>query len=156
MKVLLLLHKDGLSIHMVKKIVHIFTSLVIGSALVGIPVNLHYCNGNVYSIGIVKHAHSCCDNQTHNHCTTGAENHNPGRCTNKKFIYKTKDDYIPTVKNAISHFLVFTELQPVIYQQTFHTGLVTNDIAFGTNSSPPLSLAKTGNQALSFIQSFLL
>ena len=151
---LLLQCMRNIYLSMVKKIFHIITTFFLGTTLVGIPVNLHYCNGKVYSVGIIKHAHSCCSDESHNHCGIQKVSR---KCGNKTFVYKTKDDYIPSSeKTTVNHdFQIFVQhllITPLIIK----IPEISDENNFRNNSPPYFGNVKTLNQALSLLQSFLL
>lgn len=80
-----------------KRIINILVSIVFLASFIGVQVNTHYSNGELFSIGIFHEATSCCDDiescNSENHYLSCCEKQIPksNSCENFTSFFKIND-----------------------------------------------------------------
>lgn len=135
---------------MIKKVSHIILSFVLIATTAGITINLHYCAGDLYSIGLDSKADNCSENEDHKG-HMNKMNHN--KCDDESINLKISDDFTKTVQKINIHndfviILFNTLFQDVI--NFFASNNIETDF-YNFINSPPAT-----RHILSLFQSYLL
>ena len=100
---------------MIRKLSHIVVSSLILLTIIGWTVNLHYCDGSIYSIGVISKATNCCKYKEHHASHKGGHSHNGPHahcdaekekkahdCEDKSVIIKVEENYLPVKQDNVT------------------------------------------------------
>ncbi|HJY63602.1 MAG TPA: hypothetical protein VJ455_05545 [Ignavibacteria bacterium] len=151
---------------MIRKICHIVVSLLLLLTIVGWTINLHYCNGSLYSIGLISKATNCCKYKEqrathkeghshegqHAHCNAEKEK-NSHDCQDKSVIVKIEDEYLAANMDNVT-----PEISQVVLLGFINNLLISESATdHDAEELPELEIPPPEiRQVLSFLQTYLL
>ena len=156
---------------MIKKFSQIAISLLLLLMTVGLSVSLHYCDGSVYSVGVISEATNCCkfeeqassrdvnhSHEGHEHCDFEKENGKGKKlphCDDKLIIAKVEGNYLPVNQDnvipEISSLVLFGFINNLLIYESLKNKFQVKEKIFEADISPP-----TIQQILSLLQTYLL
>lgn len=135
---------------MIKKVSHILLSFVLLIATTGLTINLHYCDGDLYSLGIDSKADNCSEDKDHMDHMNNMKHNN---CDDETIIVKISDDFTKTLqKITISNSFVIIFFNSLLQDEiNFFASKKDETDIDNSNNSPPDT-----RQILSLFQSYRL
>lgn len=118
----------------------------------GLRIDLHFCGGALYDIGVFTDAKSCCEELAHNHCKIPCSDAN--QCSDNQVVIQLDEDFIQTAF-AINFSNNYFELATIV-QENFE--ILDENLLF---SSGDLSIKRKlppekSGERLSHFQSFII
>ncbi len=129
----------------------IILSFLILISTAGLTVDIHYCGGAVYDIGILATAHNCHNENDFNHSRAEDTQCCQNDCETKHFQIKSLDNYLITSFNSNHGNYVLPSLNVFYKLSDFPFDTVLNNSLFYSRTFLP-----TTKRVLSLLQVYRL